>query len=245
MKILVTYSNTPNCIQFGNTMHPQFLKQPSKFIPILGGKAKYDGNNQFLKSMIGDDTLNNISYLNPYINEHSVIYWAGHNLDTIDSEYIGFCHYRRLFDIPDQQQIDENTIYVNELRIGMPNITQFIINHDPHTTSCFSQCIHKYIKTNDQMTGCQFIQFLNSDVLLSANMFIMHKSLFKQYMTLMTPIYNIIFNMIIPTHNVSDRSYGFILQRMNSFVILKMCMDNSNIKIKQGKYIKLQDTAIT
>ena len=27
MKIFVTYSNTPNCLEFGNKMHDKFLEQ--------------------------------------------------------------------------------------------------------------------------------------------------------------------------------------------------------------------------
>ena len=36
MKIFVTYSNTPNCIEYSNNMHEQFLKKPDVFTPILG-----------------------------------------------------------------------------------------------------------------------------------------------------------------------------------------------------------------
>ena len=45
MKIFVTYSNTPNCIECGNKVNENFLKQDNKFIPILGGKELYKGNN--------------------------------------------------------------------------------------------------------------------------------------------------------------------------------------------------------
>jgi hypothetical protein len=60
-------------------------------------------------------------------------------------------------------------------------------------------------------------------------------------MKIINPIYNIIFNMITPFPNVNDRSYGFILERLNSFVIYKLISDNKNIKFKQGKYVKLGD----
>jgi hypothetical protein len=66
--IFVTYSNTSNCIEFGNMPHNDFLKQPNKFTPILGGKELYNGNNTFLNSMIGDNTGKHVSNLNAYIN---------------------------------------------------------------------------------------------------------------------------------------------------------------------------------
>jgi hypothetical protein len=241
MKIFVTYSNTPNCLEFGNKMHDKFLEQKDKYIPMLGGKKNYNGNNEFLKSLDGDDTFNNISVLNPYINEHTIIYWAGNNLDKIYTDYIGFCHYRRLFDIPDNEQPDENTIYVNEMQFGISNALYFLINHDPNTVRNFSEFIQKFIRTNDKHVVNQFVNFLNSNLLFSANMFIMHKNLFKEYMKIINPIYNIIFNMITPFPNVNDRSYGFILERLNSFVIYKLIADNKNIKFKQGKYVKLGD----
>lgn len=51
------------------------------------------------ENMIGDDTGENISHLNRYLNELTGIYWAWKNYDKLDSpDYIGFMHYRRVFD---------------------------------------------------------------------------------------------------------------------------------------------------
>lgn len=48
-----------------------------------------------MAGMIGDDTGDNISDKNPYYSEMTALYWAWKNYH--DSEYIGFCHYRRYF----------------------------------------------------------------------------------------------------------------------------------------------------
>jgi len=45
--------------------------------------------------IMGDDTGDNISELNPYFNETTGIYWAWKNLK--DCDYVGLCHYRRYF----------------------------------------------------------------------------------------------------------------------------------------------------
>ncbi|EAL8878176.1 DUF4422 domain-containing protein, partial [Campylobacter jejuni] len=51
------------------------------------------------ENMIGDDTGDNISYLNRYFCELTGIYWAWKNYDKLGSpDYIGFMHYRRIFD---------------------------------------------------------------------------------------------------------------------------------------------------
>lgn len=250
MKIFVTYSNTPACIEFGNKMHKEFLKQPDVFIPILGGKALYTGNNKFLKSMQGDDIGENISVLNPYINEHTVIFWVGKHLNEIEDEYIGFCHYRRLFNIPEEQneiipstnisQLDENTIYINKMTFGISNALYFLLNHDPNTVRTFSEFIQKFIRTFPNNVN-DFVSFLNSNTLFSGNMFIMHKNQFKKYIEIIIPIYNILFSMIYQFPNVNDRSFGFILERMTTYVILQMMQENKNIQIKQGNYKKLGD----
>ena len=62
------------------------------YLPIQVGKA----NAKIDLGFQGDDTGNNISVKNPYYCELTAIYWAWKNLRDID--YIGLCHYRRLFD---------------------------------------------------------------------------------------------------------------------------------------------------
>ena len=62
---------------------------PEDYKVIHAGKAVYEDCGY-----LGDDTGDNISYLNPYLNEITAIYWAWKNTThTI----IGFCHYRRYF----------------------------------------------------------------------------------------------------------------------------------------------------
>ncbi|MBE6445119.1 MAG: DUF4422 domain-containing protein [Alphaproteobacteria bacterium] len=49
-------------------------------------------------NMLGDDTGDNISFLNPTFCELSAIYWVWKNQDKINlPDYIGFMHYRRHF----------------------------------------------------------------------------------------------------------------------------------------------------
>ena len=47
--------------------------------------------------MLGDDSGDHISWKNTTYSEMTAQYWAWKNIH--DVEYIGFCHYRRYFDI--------------------------------------------------------------------------------------------------------------------------------------------------
>ena len=61
--------------------------------------ADYDW---LLRNTIGDDTGDNISKLNREVNEMTAIYWAWKNYDKLGNpDFIGLCHYRRLFNFAD------------------------------------------------------------------------------------------------------------------------------------------------
>ncbi len=63
--------------------------------PIQTGRAVAE---DVFGEMIGDDTGDNISSLNPYYAELSAQYWAWKNYSSLGSpDYIGFMHYRRHF----------------------------------------------------------------------------------------------------------------------------------------------------
>lgn len=70
---------------------PADVHSDDMYRPIQVGKAL--STNEM--NMIGDDTGDNISKKNPLYSELTAQYWAWKNYH--DSEYIGFCHYRRYF----------------------------------------------------------------------------------------------------------------------------------------------------
>lgn len=68
----------------------------SVYTPIHVGRAVSKYKEEMI-DMIGDDTGDNISDKNPYYCEMTAQYWAWKNVH--DVEYVGFCHYRRYFDL--------------------------------------------------------------------------------------------------------------------------------------------------
>ena len=73
------------------THKPDKVYSSDVYIPIQVGKSR----SQYNLGMLGDDTGDNISDLNPYYCELTAQYWAWKNLQC---EYIGVVHYRRYFD---------------------------------------------------------------------------------------------------------------------------------------------------
>ncbi len=50
--------------------------------------------------ILSDNTGNNISHKNANYSELTALYWIWQNLQNIDADFIGFCHYRRYFLYP-------------------------------------------------------------------------------------------------------------------------------------------------
>lgn len=66
------------------------------YTPIHVGRSVSKFKDE-MSDMLGDDTGDNISDKNPQYSELTAQYWAWKNLP--DVEYIGFCHYRRYFNL--------------------------------------------------------------------------------------------------------------------------------------------------
>ena len=83
-----------------------------------------------LDNMIGDDTGDNISELNRDVNEWSAIYWVWKNYDKIDNpDYIGLCHYRRLFDFSDVIKTSNNSL-LNRLGLNKKDLNKLLSKYD-------------------------------------------------------------------------------------------------------------------
>ena len=240
LKILVTYSNTPNCIESvieHNGMNPAFDRKV--YIPVLGSSATYTGKNNFFKSILHDDDGENISKFNQSLNEYSVIYWAGKNYEKLDNpEYIGHCHYRRMLAVESEDDLDEHTIIVNQFKLKTPISTQLLAYHSPNVAEVFSAYTFKFISTFPNEAN-DFVNWMSGDEFFACHMFIMHKSLFFKYSELMIKYINVLMPLVYQFPNIQDRSTTFIPERLTSYVISKMLREDPTLKAKQGKYIKL------
>lgn len=74
------------------------------------GRLKQQDYQWMVRHMIGDDSGENISHLNRYLNEMTAIYWAWKNYEKIGNpDYFGFMHYRRHFIFNDQCKLPKRT----------------------------------------------------------------------------------------------------------------------------------------
>ena len=74
-----------------NPSHEEIIKNLS-YIPVGLGENKFSSN------CFSDKTGENIAHKNPYYGEYTFHYWIWKNyLDKIDTEWVGFCQYRKFF----------------------------------------------------------------------------------------------------------------------------------------------------
>lgn len=134
IKIFVTYKDRHT------------LLKSDVFVPIQTGRAIA---NEVFEEMIGDDTGDNISHLNPYFCELTAMYWAWKNYDKIGNpDYVGFMHYRRhlsfdvsrhyvenIYGLVSEQYLDEN--YIKKFCLDKDSITQVCAKSDIITVQKF------------------------------------------------------------------------------------------------------------
>lgn len=97
--------------------HKDFYVPQNKYLVPIQVGAK---NSSVKLDMLGDDTGDNISELNPYFCELTAQYWAWKN---VDCEYYGFFHYRRYFSF--EVNDNKNKSVYNELYFE--NLTDDVI----------------------------------------------------------------------------------------------------------------------
>ncbi|WP_167459543.1 DUF4422 domain-containing protein [Pedobacter jejuensis] len=89
---------------------------------------------------ISDDDGNNISAKNKTFSELTAVYWIWKNLDKISSEFIGLCHYRRYFTLP-QLRVKKKLWITKEI------IDQRDIYNSPFSTEGFQLVCSESLET--------------------------------------------------------------------------------------------------
>lgn len=156
---------------------PGSVKQDDVYTPIHVGRATSKFKEE-MAGMIGDDTGKNISGKNPQYCELTAQYWAWKNLK--DVKFVGFCHYRRFFDIKTEdieRILQKKDAIVIDFLFDHPvwrEIVHFITVED--MTIMLMVLKKKYPEYEETL-----LKYLNGHTLYAKNMFICKKTLFDQY----------------------------------------------------------------
>lgn len=165
------------------------------YLPVQMGKAVSCHD----LGITGDDTGDNISELNPYFCELTGIYWAWKNLK--DVQYIGLCHYRRVFDFKASFFAPYNRTKedFDKIDLSLPDFDKIFGNHDvivPYPFYLKHSVVYQYCvaHNSEDLRICRniidkkypeyipaFNKVLSKNRFFGANMMIMRKHDFDKY----------------------------------------------------------------
>lgn len=164
------------------------------YTPIHVGRA-LSGNKSLC--LLGDDTGDNISHLNPYFCELTAQYWAWKNMH--DVEYIGLCHYRRYFKTEftkeniDKIMSDYDIILSRRIYLDSNILNWYYRNLIPEDVDIFFLYMNRLYKNNIQIFNKFYIQ---RNWINPANMFICKKELFDKFCAWQFKILSDLFSII-------------------------------------------------
>ena len=165
-----------------------FLYKSELLTPIHVGRSLLSKNKSnkdiewLLANTIGDDSGENISYLNPNLNELTAIYWVWKNYQKIGNpDYVGFQHYRRflcfneeLSNSPGSWTINYKKSpknYLEEIGFTEENIRQFLSQSDG---------IVSYVRTPGLSVEKQYHLAEKSDYHIRSDLEILEKIIFEK-----------------------------------------------------------------
>lgn len=165
LKILVAYHK------------PYPIYQNEIYTPIHVGRSVSVYKDE-MSDLIGDDTGDNISEKNPMYCELTAQYWAWKNIHDVN--YIGFCHYRRIFDLDMvriQHILSNHDAIVSKFVFDHPMWREIVNYVSLDDLSIMLMVLKKKYPEYEETV----ISYLYGNVLYPKNMFICSKKLFDGY----------------------------------------------------------------
>lgn len=195
------------------------------------------GEQKFPKNWYDEKKGKNISNLNQYYGELSGFYWVWKNLlnDFKSDDFIGFCHYRKLwlnFKLNEKNRKSIKSLYADLLNpnndifnkidviqvqpiiFSKKNLFQdFEIVHKNNVLKKSLQFLKEPIKSD-------FSNFLKNNKLYPLNMFITKRDLFEEYCKIIFPWLDMCYHFclqenILKGYNI--RLPAFLAERFTSF----------------------------
>lgn len=235
---LMSFKNLkiPICYSFETEIIDEFKKDI--YIPI--GCGGYNSSKMLFTDDIGND---NISKYNQYLNEMTMIYWLSKKYKLIGNpDFIGLAQYRRYLEF-NLDDINENTILCSFIKIPYSIYKMYCIYHVKNDFDIFLKNFLELFKDYKQ-----FLSFyLNQNIYIKCNMFILSKKLFFKYCDFINKCIDIALKILQKLNldsrdTYQKRALGFILERMTGFWIFLQFYDKK-INIKNTKLVELNSIA--
>ena len=215
---------------------PGVVRHDDVYNPIHVGRAISRYKDE-MADIIGDDTGDNISEKNSSYSEMTAHYWIWKNVH--DVEYVGLCHYRRLFGID---------ITPENIEQIMRGYDVMMINPDYQIDSVYS-CFVKFIGGENMTIASQVVKKLcpeyyeglirlGDDVKYHPyNMLICKKEIYNRYAEWIFPILMECERYIKPSpYSNAIRVIGYIAE-----MITQLYFIHNHLKIKSVPYIAIQE----
>lgn len=223
LKILVCYHK------------PAKLYQDDVYEPIHCGRAccslPSEEKQWMLEHMRGDDTGENISALGLHFAETSAIYWAWKNYDQLGNpDYIGLCHYRRLFEPKDIASFaDYDIVAPYEKNWHARSIREVFSN--VHGTQDLEKAVSMWVEKEPSYRDLAE-SYMRSERGYYYNAFIMRREIFHEYCEKL-------FNVLFRVHEQMDyaratcynrRMPAFVAERLTGIYIAGKERENYRVK---------------
>ena len=230
------------CIYAVTYKNIKLATPPEGYKIIQGGRA-VNGDFDYL----GDDTGDNISRLNLYLNEITALYWLWKNTRHTT---LGLCHYRRFFTTSSDTTyaydkilsredalkiLERYDIIISEVYFGGLTQREWIINDCGETLTTLGEAIirkHLLQAQPDYVDAFDYV--LNSSTLYKCNLFITRKYILDAYCRWLFSFIIDATEEVLRTINLADlpftprRLVAFFVERM-----LTVWLRKNRLRIKE------------
>lgn len=187
------------------------------YIPIQVGKALTD----ICLYNECDNTGNHISDRNYNYCECTALYWAWKNNFAIDADYIGLRHYRRKFDITEDQlcHLNENQIDIIHLDpIYHDNIQNSFVHHTKNANDW--ELMKLVIEKQFPEYYPTMIAYENQHFICAYNMTIMRRNIFDDYCHFLFGVLLEVEAYYLERCDRRDRYLGYLAENLTSIYLM-------------------------
>lgn len=207
--------------------------QRPDIIPIQGGRQI----SSVKIAELGDDTGQNISLKNRRLNEFTVLFWMWKNAPQC-ADYIGLCHYRRIFDMDsalDSIKNEHPDVILGEMELLFPTLEKHYNSvHYQEDFVLMKNVLRKHFPEYYKVAEDYFSQ----ELFVPYNMVIAKRAVFNEYAEWIFSVLEEIERLWTPHGNeYQDRAIAFLGERLMGVYFL---YHRNRLKIVYSKIMLLE-----